>query len=362
MKKVYLKCCLNKNLGDDLFLKVITDRYKEKFITISRLKYNNDIYNDNLTIKYIKYSYFRNIDRISRIILHTNNILEKYYINKCDLIIEVGGSIFMESKKKSRKLPSLWYQRLNRPYYIIGANIGPYYTEEYLEDVEKILTKAEDVCLRDKKSVSLCKISNPRLAPDIIFSLDTSKYIPKTTKKEVIFSVIDCNKKSNQIKTTNLNNYENKIIEMINFFKNKGYSIKLMSFCKEEGDEIAVNNIYDKLKDKNKVTKYFYDGNIEEALTVIGQAELIVGTRFHANILGLIMNKTIIPIIYNDKTKNLLDDINFQGKIIDINNLNSFKVEDITDNHLNYKINISEHQQQASNHFSKLDKILEKRK
>ena len=48
------------------------------------------------------------------------------------------------------------------------------------------------------------------------------------------------------------------------------------------------------------------------------KAEIIVGTRFHANVIGFAMHKKVIPVIYNDKTRNLLDEIHFEGSSIDI--------------------------------------------
>ena len=48
------------------------------------------------------------------------------------------------------------------------------------------------------------------------------------------------------------------------------------------------------------------------------KAEIIVGTRFHANVIGFAMHKKVIPVIYNDKTRNLLNEIHFEGSSIDI--------------------------------------------
>ena len=45
---------------------------------------------------------------------------------------------------------------------------------------------------------------------------------------------------------------------------------------------------------------------------------MIVASRFHANILGLITGTLILPLVYSSKTENVLKDIDFNGKILDI--------------------------------------------
>ncbi|BCP62259.1 hypothetical protein SUT380_14470 [Streptococcus parasuis] len=45
----------------------------------------------------------------------------------------------------------------------------------------------------------------------------------------------------------------------------------------------------------------------------------------------MILKKSVIPIIYNDKTRNMLNDINFKGKVIDLENIVDFNVDDLDD-------------------------------
>lgn len=74
---------------------------------------------------------------------------------------------------------------------------------------------------------------------------------------------------------------------------NDGYKITYMSFCKAENDELAIEKILEKLDDKIKsdVETYYYRGNIRETLNVLNNANVIVGTRFHSIILGMLLNK-----------------------------------------------------------------------
>lgn len=366
MKKVYLKCVYERNLGDDIFIKTICDRYKQTFIT---LNYNNGyIYPKIKNLKSVKvnfniYRLFRKISSITgkRNILET--IMVKLFGKK--LIVGIGGSVFMEPKNyiQTKKSDSIyWFDNLNN-YYIIGANIGPVYSKEYIEELKsRVIGNAADVCLRDIDSFNYVKdLNNVRYVPDIVFSFDVDKYKDIKEEKKVIISVIDLLKKACQIKSPNLLKYEDCINDIISFFISNNYKVELMSFCKDEGDEIAVKRILDKSEFKDLISVYLYDGNIDEALKELASAKIIVGTRFHANIIGLILNKTIFPIIYNDKTRNLLKDLNFKGKSIDIDDIDNFDIDKLDLKDFDYKCDVSKEISLAQNHFKELDKILDKK-
>jgi colanic acid/amylovoran biosynthesis protein len=367
MKKIYLRCVYRKNLGDDIFIYLLCNRYANSFFTLNYSGANIVTPIENLKVININFNIYRIFRKISSI-FNKRNFLEtlalKYF--KIDSIILIGGSLFMEPKNYRYDLKDVnlkWYDKINKDSYIIGANIGPVYSETYIKNMkEQVFAKSKDICLRDAKSYEYVKeLSNVRYASDIVFSLDVSKYLNINEEKKVIISVIDLIKKARQIKNPNLEKYEECICCLIESFINKGYKVELMSFCKEEGDEIAINRILSNSKYSSQVSKYFYDGDIYDAIRELSTAKVIVGTRFHANILGLILNKTILPISYNDKTINMLNDLNFKGKIIDINDMDNFDSNSITYEDLNYKLDVSFQKKDAERHFEVLDKVLERR-
>lgn len=313
-KNCYLKIYLNNNLGDDLFAKIISEKYPNtKFIVVSYLNKKSQFSN----IKVITGKIFRIVNKILKILTNKKITIEKILSKKCDVALVMGGSMFIEGKSDD-------YEELafSKKYYVIGTNFGPYKTNEYLEKCKLIFQKAEYVQFRDKYSYNIFKdIENANITvkPDIVFGLDVSK-IKITNRKRVIISIIDCKRKINKKYEKQ---YDNKIIELTKNFIKEGYEILYMSFCKSEGDEIAIKRILDKLDEKTRqvIKTYYYKGNIEEALNILGDSSIIVGSRFHANVLGIVLKKEIIPVIYSDKTTNMLKDIEFKGKTIDIRDM-----------------------------------------
>lgn len=355
MKRVYLKMYAKQNLGDDLFLKVISDRYKNvKFIMYSGNRYNKKI-NSNLKI----YSglFYKILNKTIKILTNNKKSFEKMLVNKSDIVVEIGGSLFVEKQNiKKEDLEKLvkYYKTLNKDYYILGSNFGPYKTNEYKQKYEDVFANAKDVCFREEYSYNLFKnLPTVRLAPDIVFSLTTSQW-RKHTKKQVVISVMDISRryKLKQYKEE----YEEKIIEIINKFKSKGYEVVLMSFCKYEGDEHSVKSILNEINNhSNSIRVYNYNGNINKSLEILSECEIIVATRFHAMILGLLLGKVVLPISYSEKTINVLQDINFKGTCLDIRNLNSIKLEDID---FSYKLDIKDVIEKSQKQFLKLDEVL----
>ena len=366
MKRVYLKCVYKRNLGDDIFIKILCDRYKQNFMTLNFK--DGYIYPkiDNLKSIKVNFNFYRLFRKISTI-TGKRNLLETLMIKLFgkDLIVGIGGSVFMEPKDylETNKSDGIyWYENLKN-FHVIGANIGPVYSEKYIEDLKsKVIVNAADVCLRDKESFNYIKdLKNVRYAPDIVFSLDVDKYKNIKEEKKVIISVIDLIKKASQIKNPNLLKYEDCIDDIINYFIENNYKVELMSFCKEEGDETAIKRILENSKYKDQVSVYLYDGNIDEALKELASAKVLVGTRFHANIIGMILNKSILPIIYNDKTRNLLKDLKYKGKSIDIDDIDNFNIKDFKLKDFDYKCDVSKEISLSQNHFKELDKILERK-
>ena len=336
--KIYVDAYLAKNLGDDLFINILTNRYPEhKFYAISKGEkgYNTKnfkVYSNTYIFKILKKFQW-----------------EKYLANHYDTVVTIGGSMFMERGDTNRDFSMGKNKR-----YVLGINFGPYKTQEYYNNIYNMLSDVEDVCFRDKYSYNLFKeLPNARQAADIVFSMDTSN-IKITNRKRAIISIIS---PKDKIDEKYEEKYEEKMLELITFLIKKEYEICLMSFCKNENDEEEIEKIYNQIPEnqKKKVEKYYYNGNIEEALNTIADSQLVVGGRFHANIIGLCLGKSILPVLYSDKTLHVLEDMQINTPIIDIRKLENFNIESIKDEDLTRHYDIEKQKEDAQRHFEKLD-------
>ena len=99
MKNVKLNMYLRKNLGDDLFLKIILERYPNTIFHIqSNINYKNTFLKNYKNVKI--YSGIKNkIINFIYLITNQNKKMFHYIKNKCDLMITLGGSMFIEKGK-----------------------------------------------------------------------------------------------------------------------------------------------------------------------------------------------------------------------------------------------------------------------
>lgn len=213
----------------------------------------------------------------------------------------------------------------------MGANFGPYKYKEFEEKYRSLFKKYDDICFREKYSFNIFKdLENVRVAPDIIFSLKTESHTSKL-QRCIGFSIINIENRK-ELKEYNVS-YEKKIIELIEYYINLDFKIKLFSFCENEGDMIAIYNIIEnrdsKLKDRIEVINY--EGNLNTFIDEFKCCPTIVGTRFHSIILALLFGQDILPIIYSDKTYNVLKDLNINKEYCYIKDILKLDVEAISE-------------------------------
>lgn len=372
-KKILVNAFTHLNLGDDLFLKILFDRYpdadfiligeKENYINVfknknvSYLQFPKTII-DNPYVRKIAIKFFFKLYAEFKYSINKNFLKKKQ--SQFDAVISIGGSIFIQPNSKFLYKKNFHFVFAdvfeNKPKFILGANFGPYTDESFLDNYKDLLKKYTDVCFRDSYSKSLFSdLENVRQSPDIVFSLKTD-IIPQRNKT-VGFSLIDTSGRDHLKQHTEA--YENYILKLIQHFSEKNFTIYLFSFCKAEGDEKMINKLYAKIPShyKNKVEKVFYNGDISSFLSVFNSMEFMFATRFHAMILSLITNQKTIPVIYSNKMKHVLQDINFSGNFLEIDKINP--VEDVNYEELIKIQHLSESiTKQAEHQFIKLDNYL----
>ncbi len=352
---IFLKAYTRINLGDDLFIKKICDEYaNQKFFILADRKYKKN-FKDIKNLKVMSYSYNRLSKKKNNLVKYKkeyNRVLKKIS-KKCDTYIYIGGSIFIEKGKTSIERVKDLKEEIGcfKRSYIIGANFGPYNTNEYITYVhDELIPSIDYISFRDINSYNLFKdLDNVIYAPDILFSIDLNRRRQK--RKEMGISLIH-HLDRKELKE-NYDEYLNQLINLSIKYIDQGYIVRLLSFCSYENDPVAIDDFLKRIpvKYKDNIIVNYYDGNIDDFLEKVSGLDTIIATRFHSIVLGLKYYHKVIPICYSNKSMNLLNDLD----IIDyVTFKNIKKMSQINPSKLNFS-KLKKIEKCSKKHFELLD-------
>ncbi|MEG1450406.1 MAG: polysaccharide pyruvyl transferase family protein [Cetobacterium sp.] len=358
MKKVLVKAYTQVNLGDDLFIKMLCERYKNTnfyLFTTPEYKELKGIDGDNLKVMYNDSFLKKVISNLGRK-FGIPNILEDMFSRNVDAVVNIGGSIFIENdfseedfKIRERNLKN------GKNYFVLGANFGPYKNEAFKEKYLNFFKQCQDVCFREGYSYELFKeLENIRFGKDIVFSLKGNP----SEGDYVLFSIILPSERPELVKFES--EYFNRLKALVLEIVKSGKKVKLMSFCKGEGDEEAISKLFNMIPNEyhKNISTYFYRGDLNEALEVIEKSESVVATRFHAMILGFVFKKSVFPIVYSKKMTNVLEEIDFKGKFVTFQNMRDLTYEKFKENAPLSVETLESVAKDGEKQFEKLDEFL----
>ena len=322
MKRVFIHAYAAGNVGDDLLIRILCERYpKTRFVICADSSYKKR-YADlkNLRVFSPEDKTVRYMDKILKRIKNCDNGMWKLLLKSSYAAVHIGGSVFVQHQDDFTAAYHLDCQlrALSRRLFVVGANFGPYTDDNYYRSYRKLLSSYEGVCFRDRYSKKLFNdFPNVRYAPDVVFNYRQTKKI--RTKKQALFSVVYLDNRGGKYSISQYaEEYYSLMAELAEQCIEKGYSVRFVSFCRMQEDEKAVSIIVDRMGDKYKeaVSTFFYDMNERECVKQFYESELIVGTRFHSIILGWMAEKKVLPVVYDRKTLHTLEDLGVEDYIL----------------------------------------------
>ncbi|RVT63843.1 polysaccharide pyruvyl transferase family protein [Niallia taxi] len=342
--KILVDAFIEKNFGDDLFLKIVFERYSETIewyvITDSEEKLD-------------AFKAYKNVYLYNR---------KKHNIWNFDGVLNIGGSIFMQNGKRwirqlvSRLRYALPMKLKGKPVYILGCNYGPS-NSNLMYKTNKLYIKhfVKDICFRDKESYGLFKtIKQARVASDIVYSLKCNHQNINEDKK---IGISIMNFDDQQVNK----DLVNKLVDISNHYISKGYSIDYLAFCENQNDVETYRAIEQKISDTSKknINLNIYQGNIDNYLNSMQNLQYIITLRFHSLILAQVLGKNYYPIVYSKKTTNILIDQEYKGQFTKVEDIAQLKLSDVVAKLEKNKIPIKQSiVDQANSHFEKLDEYI----
>lgn len=337
MKNILIYGYFNNNFGDDLIIAMMAKRIRKdlpntklyaldsKINSIRKISPNIHIsYALEYTVKILSklmncvpYQKCRNFLR-----LLCDKVVAGFIDRNIDYVFQIGGSMFQESAEaaKANRDKTVDEECQNRisdsltvPRLVIGCNFGPYTTDYYYNYFSQYFEKCRGVYFRDTDSYEMFHdIASCEYGGDSAFLLcnEWGGVTPSCEKKCVI-SVMNFEKKISLDKNRE---YIDCICKLAESYSASGYKVSLVSFCNREGDTAVVNKILSSTECDN-INALYYNDNLYEVINEFSSASVVIASRFHSIILGLIFQKKTFVFSYSDKTVNFLKDNNFPEEL-----------------------------------------------
>lgn len=376
-----IKAFIMGNLGDDLFVHTLCNRYpNKKFVLCGEKKYKSlfqafdnlkYVCTDNIWIKWLfrlhKFPAWAG-NKVLKLIGSDRRLAIpgcfEWFASHSKENILISGSIFMQIYS-NKKCNSPFYcgeiAYYNKHPYVIGCNFGPYLEEEYREFYEKRFYHAKQVTFRDQYSDSLFPKDCTNWAPDILFNYDEEKKKRPSIDHYVAISVIHLDKDGNQDEQM-MQRYENAIAGLCRHILQQDQKVVLLGLCRDQGDQEVLDRILHILPKTDHIVSCCYpDVPAEEIVGYLAYADCVVASRFHAMVLAWVYSRVAIPVVYSEKMTNTIQSINSGIPIITTEDIKEGKKE-LTEIYkesleLAQVPDIAHVREQAQRHFEKLDQL-----
>ena len=346
------------NLGDDLFFTFLLSRYPHvKFVFCGKKEYKHVLKafkNVKVVTPYSPYDLFCTVrDKFGK-------QKEPYMVRTADYKVLITGSGFVEKGHDIFDGLPVADERL----CVMGSNFGPFLSDDFVAKGRRYFAACRDVCFRDTYSQELfVDLPNVRRAPDIVFGSarhrdEMRRVAVPITGAYAVISVLSFDKRRTKDKTVG-ERYRAGIGQVARFLISRGLRVVFMSFCDMENDMDTVRQLMSDPELSQYAEAYAYDGNMKEAVALIAHADAMVATRFHAMVLGFSMGVKTLPIVYNPKMRNVLEDLQYDGLSYTETTVAEATEEELTAWYESDRIVSVDCADEAGKHFAVLDEVLQ---
>jgi colanic acid/amylovoran biosynthesis protein len=329
-----------RNVGDQAMLEVLVGLIQKSFKNVEVVVHSTDprLYkNKSYRVKHTLYSWsvFRETE-VSYRIIYVSKLFSQYMLYKlgarkinldkslmnllndyrnADLIVFVGGG-YLRSRKGFRQSLNIIMQIMLFKFagtfqakkIVAPISVGPFAYSWQEKLIVEELKKQDLVALREEVSFKLLrsyKLSNIILSSD--HALMIKKLVKKDTKVMPIigFTIREWLKGSKQNKF--MSDFANALAEFAKFSNAKILPIVQVDAALYGENDAFITRKIMKMLNKSGIETLDIKKirNVEEALKVYSNIDLLVGMRMHSNILAAVQGTPFIAVSYEHKTEGI---------------------------------------------------------
>lgn len=299
--RILLDAYFDNNFGDDLFADTLLTRYPQEQFYVFWDKAHPDVL--ARTMRY------RNM-----VVLPGNCAIRSGL--PFDGYIMIGGDVLPDGVDYSRRIGGMkWVKESGGFVAMLGFSLYEHYGEKTRGDLRTMALLADSIVTRDKASAERFKMLVPEASvtesTDMAFTLS---HMAAEEKRAPILGIAPRRK----LYSTD-QEHEDFCSAMAAVADGwlKGHPDGIVRFLAlstgEYDDRVTSRDIIDRMTKKTQTEIVSHTDQVEEFLAQVRQCTALVPTRFHALVFALIYGIPFVPVPYEVKLTQLLDEIGYAG-------------------------------------------------
>lgn len=244
-----------------------------------------------------------------------------------DLVAYTGGTSLIERYPMAPKLFELRMARLlQRRVVLLPGSLGPFERRENQDAMRAVVEDARLVLLRDQRSKEHlssigARLARIRMVPDVVFALAAPGAVRRLAEgavpagaPRIAVSVRDCTAFFPKDKSNGQNAYEDAVAYLVTHLsRGRGADVTFVSTCQgipgyAFDDSRVARSVAARLPGDVSVHIDPDDHAAAELRDILGNMDLLVSTRLHGAILALMAGTPVLPIAYEFKTDEVMQE------------------------------------------------------
>jgi len=308
---ILLEAYLDRNFGDDLFIALLIEHYKEHAFYLL----------DNVNRGYVVANHHEGGQLISITENEAHTRLQEF-----DSYVFVGGDFYHPySDYDGRIKRAKGIKDHGGSVIILGGSLYREYPEDRLELMNSFFELADLITFRDSTSYFQCTRMFPKartvLSSDMAFTLDSKYNKQLDDPGEYVNLGISIRRKLDASEEE----YQTycRMVADISALHLKTNGANTVSFLALSTGTFDDRDTADRIKAllseemRERINMIDYSRDVFKFIDSVKVCDAIITTRFHSLCIALILGKPFYPINYEAKVENLLKDLGFVGQMVD---------------------------------------------
>jgi colanic acid/amylovoran biosynthesis protein len=266
-------------------------------------------------------------------------------LSRYDLIIQVGGSFFVDLYGVGQFKHAICALASGTPIAFLGHSVGPFQDKEFNSIAKKVFNSTKLFGLRESVSKTMVEESFG-LPENYVEGADTAWLVRPIEAKIENKALLDFVNSNMTIAITlrvlapfdkrlgvSQHQYEEAFAKLCNRYIEQGYNIIACSTCTgidgyTKDDRIVAYRVGKLIIDKTKYKVVMDELNDVELGTLLSYCELTIGTRLHSAIISMNFGTPAFAINYEHKSKGIMKQLGLPELGIDVSELMDGKLFD----------------------------------